>query len=242
MNYNFQSVNRKSGRLAIDSHNIENGFFFAAITSPSIKKLKLRITKKENEIQTFNLNQHGKFEIFPLQFGNGLYSITLYENVEQNRYKPIGNIKLDVKLKNDKISFIAPNQYINYDQIPQLIQIAKQLGEGKTNREKFNALKKYISSSYHYDFIKAATVKKDALPDIKNTLTKKSGICLDLAALVVALLRIMGIPAKLTIGMADRQYHAWVQLYIDGKVIRYDPTADISAISKVKTYITERTY
>jgi transglutaminase-like putative cysteine protease len=41
-------------------------------------------------------------------------------------------------------------------------------------------------------------------------LTKKSGICLDLAALVVALLRIMGIPAKLTIGMADRQYHAWV--------------------------------
>ena len=50
MNYNFQSVNRKSGRLAIDSHNIENGFFFAAITSPTIKKLKLRITKKENEI------------------------------------------------------------------------------------------------------------------------------------------------------------------------------------------------
>ena len=242
MDYKFKAVDKCNGSLLLDTHSIENGYFFAAIAQQSIKRLKLRITKGEDK-QTFNLNQQGKFEIFPLQFGDGDYIISLYQNTEKTKYRLIGSIKIKVKLINDKVPFIAPNQYINYDQIPQLIQIAKKIEKGQiTNREKFENLKKYISSSYCYDFIKAVTVKKEELPDIKRTLATKQGICLDLAALTVALLRIMDIPAKLTIGMADKQYHAWVQVYIDGQVIRYDPTAEISAISKVDKYTIERTY
>lgn len=80
------------------------------------------------------------------------------------------------------------------------------------------------------------------LPDIKGLLKKKVGICYDIASLAVAMLRISGIPAKLVIGMADKNYHAWVEIINNGgKILRYDPTFDIYN-KKVNKYIVERYY
>ena len=80
------------------------------------------------------------------------------------------------------------------------------------------------------------------MPDIDGTVRKKMGICQDLSAVVVAMLRSQGIPSKLVIGYADKKYHAWTKNKIDGKWVLYDPTVDLFAMQKPMKYTEERCY
>lgn len=242
MNYIFKSVDKRNGELLIDASNIMNGYFFAGIAQPlPSKKYKLRINKN-NDMATYDLKNDGTFEIFPLQFDDGYYRINLYKNVYDNKYAIVGSIGLNVNLKDKNSQFLAPNQYINYHEIPEVRNITKQLCQGKTKKESYIIIKNFIKNNFVYDYIKAVKIKKGMLPDIKGTLKKRSGICLDIASLAVAMFRIIGVPSKLVIGMADNQYHAWVEIIDTNKIIRYDPTQEIYGIKKVNKYIPERYY
>lgn len=241
MTYSFQSIDKRNGKLVIDSKGMNDGYFFAAVAQPMNKKLKLRVIKGK-DMSTFDLKNNGTFEMFPLSFGDGSYQIALYENAYSNKYAAAGVVTLNVKLKDKNASFLVPNQYVNYHQIPELVAFTKQLCAGKNKNDSYKAIKSYIKTNYIYDFIKAINIKKGILPDIKGAFQKHSGICFDLAALAVAMLRIADIPAKLVVGYADKQYHAWVDVIGTSKDILYDPTAEINGISKVKTYTVERYY
>ena len=81
-----------------------------------------------------------------------------------------------------------------------------------------------------------------ALPDIENCYSTRAGICQDLSAVMVCLLRSGGIPAKLVIGYADDNYHAWVLAYPEGREVFFDPTAALDAISVPTDYAVERWY
>lgn len=75
-----------------------------------------------------------------------------------------------------------------------------------------------MTSNITYDYDKAANVPYGYLPDIDDTLKTKTGICFDYAALMCAMLRCRGIPAKLDIGYTnDGLYHAWISTYLKDK-------------------------
>ena len=241
MIYSFKKIDKQNNQLVIDSSGINDGYFFAAVVRPTNKKLKLRVIK-DKDTQTYDLKNNGTFEMFSLQFGSGCYQIALYENAYSNKYSTVGIIYLNVELKNKNCCYLIPNQYINYHQIPELITLTKQICIAQSKNENLKIIKSYIKNNFAYDFIKAVKIQKNMLPDIKRTLEKRMGICFDLASLAVAMFRIMGIPAKLVIGMADKQYHAWVEIIGENKSILYDPTQEINAIGKIKDYIPERYY
>ena len=241
MIYSFKKIDKQNNQLVIDSSGINDGYFFAAVVRPTNKKLKLRVIK-DKDTQTYDLKNNGTFEMFSLQFGSGCYQIALYENAYSNKYSTVGIIYLNVELKNKNCCYLIPNQYINYHQIPELITLTKQICTAQSKNENLKIIKSYIKNNFAYDFIKAVKIQKGMLPDIKRTLEKRMGICFDLASLAVAMFRIMGIPARLVIGMADKQYHAWVEIIGENKSILYDPTQEINAIGKIKDYIPERYY
>ena len=66
--------------------------------------------------------------------------------------------------------------------------------------EALTAIYEYVTANLTYDNEKAATVSGNYLPDIDETLSTKKGICFDYASLTAAMLRSIGIPAKLAIG------------------------------------------
>ena len=51
-----------------------------------------------------------------------------------------------------------------------------------------------------------------------------------------------GVPARMMIGYADANYHAWTETFIGGEAVFFDPTAALEAISKPKEYSVERYY
>ena len=235
------TVTNTSGKLMLDASGASDGYFFAAISRSTTHRLKLRVIKDGTTL-TYDLKPDTSYELFPFQLGAGYYEIYLYENVSGKKYSQEGVIGINVKMDNPEAAFLVPSQYISYTKASEAIAMADSLCEGKSEKEAFEAVCKFMSTSFAYDFIKAVTIKPGMLPDIDGSYKKRMGVCQDLSAIMCCMLRTQQIPARMIIGYADKQYHAWTVTKINGKDVFFDPTAALSAISSVKDYSMERYY
>ncbi len=234
---------KQEGVMYLDYSHAEDGYMMVKTVKKTTKRLKLRVKFGDNTM-TYDLDNSGNFEVFPLQYGSGTYKVTLYKQVNGNKYSEDGVASFKAELKREDASFLCPNQYVNYTEDSPAVKKSFEICEGISGeKEKFDAICKYIKTNgFIYDYIKSVQVKSGTLPDIDGCFKTKRGICQDLSAMAVAMMRVQGIPAKLMVGYADNNYHAWVQVTIDGKDILYDPTAELNAISKVTAYTVERFY
>lgn len=236
------STGRKAnGKMTLDLTNVSEGYFMASVSEKTGHRMKLRVAKDGTTL-TYDLNSEGDFEVFPLQLGSGKYDISLYENVSGKKYSNAGKISVDVSLTREDGAFLYPNQYVNYTELTKAVAEANKMCAGKDEKEAYSLIRKYITENYAYDFIKSVSVPAGELPDIDGCYEKKMGVCQDLSALMVCMLRSQGIPAKLMIGFADKNYHAWTVTTVADKEVFFDPTAALNAINKPATYSVERYY
>ena len=80
---------KKDGKVKVDVSNIEEGYFMAAVQKANKHKLKLQVVHGDEKL-TYDLNSDGDYEVFPLQLGEGKYTIALYENVSGKKYSQEG--------------------------------------------------------------------------------------------------------------------------------------------------------
>lgn len=232
---------RTDGGLTVDDSGVGDGYI-AAQGEQTERQLKLRIVNGQQTL-TYDLNNDGAYEYFPLQMGNGSYVCTLYKNVSGNKYSEEGMITIDVRLEDENSPYLFPNQYVWYTEETPAVQKSNELCEGlESDAEKFKAICGFMESGFAYDYDKARAVTSGTLPDIDGTLESGTGICQDFSALMVCMLRVQGIPAKLVIGYADRQYHAWINAYVDGEWQFFDPTVVIAGLNPPDSYTVERFY
>lgn len=118
---------------------------------------------------------------------------------------------------------------------------AKELCRGlRTLPERYEAVTKYVSDQFVYDYVRAITIpKRNGRPNVARCWQLRMGICLDIAALTVGMLRAVSIPANLVVGWADSCYHAWVEARIGGQRLLYDHD---DPGGRIKTYKRERMY
>jgi transglutaminase-like putative cysteine protease len=62
----------------------------------------------------------------------------------------------------------------------------------------------------------------------EQALCAGAGVCQDYAHIMIALLRMAGVPARYAVGMMKGEgvSHAWVEAAVDGSWVGYDPTND----------------
>ena len=231
----------KDGKLQVDTGYTSQGYFWASAREPSKHRLKLRVTRGDQTL-TYDLNSGAEYECFPLQLGDGNYEISLYENVSGKKYAGAGKITLSVQLESADCCFLVPNQYVNYSIFSEAVAESESLCSGKTAQESYSTVCDFMSRTFIYDFIKALTIQAGELPDIDGCFAARKGVCQDLSAIMCCMLRTQGVPARLMIGYADSNYHAWVEFTLDGKDYFFDPTAAINGIGKISTYSVERYY
>ena len=234
---------RKDGKITVDCSNMSEGYIMVK-GKKSSKRLKIQIATAGAKLN-YDLNSNGEYEVFPLQFGNGKYQVSLFENVSGKKYSKEGSVKLSVKMENELSCFLYPNQYVNYDENTACVKYAGELCKGMTDQaDIFAAVTNYVKGgTFVYDYIKSVTVKPGQLPQIDECWETRMGICQDLSAMTCAMLRSQGIPARLMIGtVGANTYHAWVVAVVNGDERFFDPTAELNASSKTETYTTERYY
>lgn len=233
---------KSDGGLMVDASHANDGYLMVKGPETS-KRLKLRV-KFGDQTLDYDLNGNGEYEVIPLQLGSGKYACTLYKNASGKKYAQEGKVTVKAELADENSAFLYPNMYVDYNQDTPAVRMSEEICQGlTTQRERYDAIFQYITNNFAYDFVKMVTVKPGMLPDIDDCFDKRMGICQDLSAVSVCMLRVQGIPAKLMIGtLGNGTYHAWVVAVVDGQEILFDPTAELSAVAKEQEYTIERFY
>ena len=238
---------KKDGALTIDCSHMSEGYVMVRGAKGS-KKQKLLVKNGKNKELRYDLNSKGNYEVLPLKYGNGKYTFTLYENMSGKKYSQSGKITLNAKMKDPSRAFLYPNQYVNYTPKTAAVQKAEELCRDMTDpSEMAKTICSFVKKSFTYDYLKANSIMsndtKGMMPQIDETWEKRMGVCQDLSAVTVAMLRSQGIPAKLMIGERIKGYHSWVVLILNGEEKRFDPTAELEGKKYKKAdYTVERYY
>lgn len=204
-----------SAKAVIDASHTADGYVMVKYTG-SNAKVKLRI-QKDTEY-TYDINASGNYVTFPLTEGSGSYTIKLFENVSGTTYSQAVSQTIQVSLASDTVPFLYPNQFCNFNANSNVVAVSDSITAGITDPlKKVEAIYNYAVDNITYDNQKAATVQSGYLPNVDSTLSQKTGICFDYAAVMASMLRSQGIPTKLVIGYAGNVYHAWVSVYIQGQ-------------------------
>jgi transglutaminase-like putative cysteine protease len=208
------------------------------------KKIKVQIIK-DGDTYTYDLPTDGNFSVLPLTQGDGDYKIKVYKNVVENEYVLSYQTEIYVKLSDEFLPFLYPNQYVNFTADSETVKKAEQLvRSAKSELDVVSIIYNFVIDKFTYDYEKAQTVKSGYLPDVDEVLKEKKGICFDYTAVMCCMLRSLGIPTKLVIGYVGDIYHAWISVYItdigwvnniiefDGKDWKLmDPTMDSTSNS-----------
>ena len=203
---------------------------------------KVRI-EKGDEFYNYDLLGNGNVEVFPLQMGSGSYRVLILKKIADTKYTALMVKKFDVEISDARYVYLNSIQNIYWRSNMEPINFARNdlisdiLNDGVYPREEldiesFKALWSYIIRNIVYDKDKYSNINNlyGYVPSIVNTYNERKGICYDYASFMAATLRSFGLPVKLITGYCPTYYgdgyHAWNEVYIDGKWILVDVTYD----------------
>lgn len=208
--YNYSSI------CDIDYSNSSKGYILARKKNVDYK-VKLQIIN-DNNIYNYDVDTKD-YVGYPLNMGDGNYVINILRNVNDNQYAIANTIELDVSLENETSPYLYPNKIVNYSKDDEITSLSIKLcKDNNTDLERIKTCYDYVLNNLEYDDDKAIKASQTyMIPDLKQILKDKKGICFDYASLLCAMLRIQKIPTRIVCGNTDYGYHAWIEVYLEGE-------------------------
>lgn len=207
---------KAEGGATLDYSNSSEGYVMVKASGSG--KTKVQITKQGGKTYTYDLKADGSYTVFPLTSGDGNYTIGVFKQVSGNQYAQMLNTSISVKLRNQSLPFLYPNQLVNFTSKSTAVSKGEELAKGANDQ--LGIVQKvydYVVNNLTYDTQKAKSVTPGYLPNVDSVLASKKGICFDYASLMASMLRSQGIPTKLEVGyVSGGLYHAWISVYING--------------------------
>ncbi len=210
----FAPMTTYASRISIDSALAGDGIVRVSCAGVS-KKTKVMVEKAATK---YYYDMKNSEESFPLQMGDGTYTVSVLENISGTSYKVLKKKSFKAKIDENNLIYLNSVQPVLWDENMEAIKLAESItSDAKDAQEAVKALYDYLVKNISYDYNKIGKLTEDYTPDIDAVLEAGKGICYDYAVLFAAMLRSQGIPAKLVKGYrADmKNYHAWNEVYID---------------------------
>ena len=205
-----------SSPLTLDVSNITQGYFVAQSDSADLVA-SLQITAPTGVLYSYFI-EPGENAVIPFTEGDGDYTVVGYQQIQGDQYAALYSETLTVELENEFLPFLYPNQYVNFSPDSEASKLAlSMVSEDTSDIDALKQIYNYVVNNLSYDYDKAETVEAGYLPNVDETLSAKTGICFDYAALTTAMLRSCDIPCKLQIGYTGDIKHAWIDVYIRSK-------------------------
>ncbi len=204
----------------VDLSNVNNGYVMVKYTGTN-EKVKIQLLHESEKVTTFDLHSNGEYKSLPITNGSGNYTLTVNENISGVDYKVVHTVHFTADIVNEYEPFLYTNQFINFTADSPVVPLSAELAfTSYSEIDTIESIYYYVSNNIKYDYEKAEVGGTFYMPNVDETLTTQKGICIDYAALTVAMLRSRGIPAKLVVGYAGDVYHSWVSVYTEetGKI------------------------
>ena len=202
----------------IDVDHVSDGYIVVHCVSDT--KLKFQVAKDEM-VYNYDFASDGTPTVFPVNMGNGAYTLRIMKNTSGNDYVELDRAEVDIALNSEYAPFLMPNQYCDYDESSACVAKARELTKGSENEaDALSRVCNYIMENVSYDTAKAEKLStvNGYIPNPDETLATGQGVCFDYASLGAAMLRTLGFPTKIITGYVTPGdlYHAWIMVYIDG--------------------------
>lgn len=208
----------KGSSCSIDTSHVSQGY--VAATGNSGARLKLQVTRGDRSYN-YDMPNNGTPMFAPINMGDGSYTFRIMQNTSGSNYIELLSTTANVKLESEFAPFLHPNIFCSFDEGSAVTRQARELTAGaSTQADALKAICSWIVDNVTYDTAKAEVLSTTTgyIPNPDDTLASKTGICFDYASLGAAMLRSVGIPAKIITGYVSPNglYHAWIMVYIDG--------------------------
>lgn len=210
----------QSSSIWIDDTNADQGYIMVQYLGSHSGQVKMQLTGPDGTTYTYTLAQGADFAAFPLTGGDGSYTVNIYEQDSGTSYYLVDSYTFAVTLADPLLPYLYPNQFVNYDQTSAALALSIAAARKATSELDLVEQVYYtVMDTLSYDYDLADFIASGGLtsyiPDLDAVIESGQGICFDYAALMVAMLRIQGVPAKLVIGYAGEDYHAWINVYTE---------------------------
>jgi len=212
--------------VTINTDKVTLGLVQVQYTGDLAKPVKVMVDANgDKDVYSIRNNNPG---YVPLQKGQGTYTISVLQQIEGTKYKPLKSASVNVGDVDINKMYTSPSLLVNFDGTMKAIQGYAAMTKDKATDDRISVLYKDIVKNYSYDFDKAKNLPGDYVPVIDDMYASKKGICYDYSVLFASLLRDNGIPTKVIMGYAPEitDYHAWNEIYMDGKWVTVDTTYD----------------
>lgn len=211
------TVTYGNASILVDASNMNHGYVMIRYSGNS-SRVKVQIIKGKGETYSYDLNARSAYEIFPLTEGNGKYTVRVLEQVQGTQYAIKTSNDIDVTLVDSFEPFLYPNQYVNFSAGSGVVKKGEELAASATDTiGVVTNVYNFVVNNFTYDTSLARSVQSGYLPDVDQVLKRKKGICFDYAAVMTAMLRSRNIPTKLVVGYTGNLYHAWINVYVEGR-------------------------
>jgi hypothetical protein len=211
--------------VVIDYSHTYHGYIMIKHAECESVVLRVIITKPNEAQHIYTLRPDSGFDTFPLSGGDGTYIVEVYKQVDGTQHMELLAYTVHTVLLSEFKPFLHPNQKVNYYRYCEVVKKAAELTAGmESATDKIFAIGDFIVSNIVYEDDLIETRVYGYIPDVDNVLARGSGLCLDFATLMAAMLRSQAVPTKLVVGTAGGIYHAWIEAH-DGQAWRLiDPT------------------
>ena len=199
--------------LVLDISDTDQGYL-TAVSDSTDQMMNVQLTAEDGVVYSYFISP-GESAVIPFSSGSGTYQVSCYQQISDSQYAALYADTLEIKLANEFLPFLYPDQYVNFTPDSEASKLAlSMVSEDTSDIDALQTIYNYVVSHVTYDYDLADTVASGYLPDVDETLQTGKGICFDYAALTTAMLRSCDIPCKLQIGYAGDIKHAWINVYI----------------------------
>ena len=202
-------------------------------------RLKMIVRRGTDVPYYYDIPSDGTKTVVPLCAGNGRYGLDLLKSVKGS-WVTIAAVTYRLSASDRALGYtcLASSGWCTWSAngpcrgMAMSILADKSSKRGDTSYRVTDIVNEVIAcmrKMVKYDERKADSLRggHGYVPDPDRTLREGRGICSDIASVMVAVLRCIGIPSRLVAGylLPEKISHAWVEVLIDGKWVTYDPTA-----------------
>lgn len=199
--------------LVLDISDTDQGYL-TAVSDSTDQMMNVQLTAEDGVVYSYFISP-GESAVIPFSSGSSTYQVSCYQQISDSQYAALYADTLEIKLANEFLPFLYPNQYVNFTPDSEASKLAlSMVSEDTSDIDALQIIYNYVVSHVTYDYDLADTVASGYLPDVDETLQTGKGICFDYAALTAAMLRSCDIPCKLQIGYTGDIKHAWINVYI----------------------------
>ena len=231
----FFNTNVCATNNAIDVSNSCNGYFSIYYCTQNVLKIKIKIIYND-KINYYDYDI-GELSSYAFIYGDGLYTICMYQNVTKNLYRQIASKKIYVELEDDMSPYLISTYDVNFSENDLVSKTASEICKYYFMPfAKACAIHNYIYKNIEYDYETANNIINEKNTKYRskaeNVLNNGKGICYDKAVLFAAMCRSQGIPCKIVKGYYNDIYHAWNKIYVNNKWMDIDTSTTIDFIIK----------